>query len=79
MSESHLCSFSLNAPQRLPAEGNPGVYTVLTLRELGWVVVDICEGDVDGGGSRESSNRSCHVFGLNDYSIVFPRLPVHVG
>lgn len=52
---------------------------VHTLWELGRVVVDICQGDVDGCGAREASDLACHVFGLNHNSVVFSGFTVHVG
>lgn len=51
----------------------------LTLWKLWRVVIDVSEGDVDSSGSRQSSDRARHVFGLNHHSIVVPGLTVHVG
>lgn len=50
-----------------------------TLGELGRVVVDVCQRDVDRGGTREASNLACHVFGLDNDSVVFSGFPVHVS
>lgn len=50
----------------------------LTLVKHGRVVVDITEGDVDGGGAGEPPELAPHVLGLDDHSVVFSGLPVHV-
>lgn len=49
-----------------------------TLGKLGWVVVDVGQSDVDGGGAREAADLACHVFGLDNDGVVFPGFPVHV-
>lgn len=51
---------------------------VPTLRKLGWVVVDVGQGDVDSGGAREASDLARHVFGLDNNRVVFSGFAVHV-
>lgn len=51
----------------------------LTLRELGRVVVDVGQCDVDGGGARQAAHLTRHVFGLDDHGVVLPGFTVHVG
>lgn len=51
----------------------------LTLGELGRVVVDVGQRDVDGGGAGQASHLARHVFGLDDDGVVLPGFSVHVG
>lgn len=50
----------------------------LTLWELWWVVVNICEGDFDLGGPWQPPHVAAHIFGLDDDVVFLPRLTVHV-
>lgn len=38
---------------------------VLTFREPGWIIVDVAEGDVDGGGPGQAPELAPHVLGLD--------------
>lgn len=38
---------------------------VLTFGEAGWIIVDIAEGDIDGGGPGQPSQLAPHVLGLD--------------
>lgn len=51
---------------------------LLTLLELGRVVVDVREGDPNLGGPRQPAHVTAHVFGLDDDVVLLPGLPVHV-
>lgn len=51
---------------------------LLTLLELGRVVVDVCEGDPNLGGPRQPAHVTTHVFGLDDNVVLLAGLPVHV-
>ena len=51
---------------------------MLTFGESGGVVVDVAEGDVDGGGPCQPPQLAPHVLGLNQDLVNFFYLPVHV-
>lgn len=51
---------------------------VPTLGETGWVVIDICQRDVHGGGPRQASHLATHVLGLNHHLVLFSVLSIHV-
>lgn len=46
--------------------------------ETGWVVIDICQRDVHGGGPRQASHLATHVLGLNHHLVLFSVLSIHV-
>lgn len=50
----------------------------LTLVKHGRVVIDVTERDVNSGGTSEPPQLAAHVLGLDDHSVVFSGLPVHV-
>lgn len=58
---------------------NEKIKSVHTLGKLGWVVIDICQSDVDSGGARETSDLACHVFCLDNHSVMFSGFSVHVS
>lgn len=39
--------------------------TALTFGKPGWIIVDVAEGDVDGGGSGQAPQLAPHVLGLD--------------
>lgn len=49
-----------------------------TLRKPGWIVVDVGERDVDGGGPWKTPHWAGHVFGLDDDGEHFCGFSVHV-
>lgn len=51
---------------------------VPTLGETGWIVIDICQRDVHGGGPRQSSHLAAHVLGLNHNLVLFSVFSIHV-
>lgn len=50
----------------------------LTLLKHRWVVVDVTEHDANSGGAGQSTHLTTHVFGLDENSVVFSGLSVHV-
>lgn len=70
-------------PNPVSSENRPQLggcsVAVLTLGEARRVVVDIGEGDADGGGSREPPQLARHVLGLDHHLVVLLHLPVHAG
>lgn len=51
---------------------------LLTLVKHGRVVVDVAKRDVDGSGAGEPPQLPAHVLGLDDHSVVFSGLAIHV-
>lgn len=60
--------------QILPSSGK----ALLTLRETGWVVVNVGDHNGDGGGAREAAQLACHVCGLDHHLIALLALAVEV-
>lgn len=44
-----------------------------------WIIVDVSQGDVDGGGSSQTPQLSTHIFGLDHNLVRLFDFPVHVG
>ncbi len=55
------------------------MFKSLTFRESWWIIVDIAQGDVDGGGPSQPPKLAPHVLGLDKYLVLFLHLSVHIG
>lgn len=51
----------------------------LTLGKARRVVVDVAEGDVDGGGGGQTAQLTSHVLGLEKNLVLALHLSIHVG
>lgn len=58
---------------------SPSGKAPLTLRETGWVVIDISDHDGDGRGAGEAAQLACHVCGLDHHFVALLALAVKVG
>lgn len=78
----HSLTLSLShweASEAAGAFGGVREGVLLTLLELGRVVVDVGERDLDLGGARQPPHVAAHVLGLDDHVVLLAGLAVHVG
>lgn len=74
-----MFNYSPRPPPHNPNPADGRMLPVLTLGEARRVVVDVGEGDADGGGPREPAHLASHVLGLDHHLVVLLHLPVHTG